>query len=376
MKTKVKKNWKKWLAAWGLWTCLGVYFASELSISANYRGGIDISFWEALFVSVIKVHIWFFLSLFIVKLSGYYLPTRKTFLVNLLKHLPWGILFSLVHLILYYTFAFLLGRILQLGFVREYSIRLMVNDFFNGFLLYWLIVGFISMLQYRQLYQERKQQTSRLENQLTSTQLQSLKMQLRPHFLFNTLNSISTLIDDDPKSAQKMLSKLSTLLRLTLESRDTEMVDLPGELVFIQNYLAIQKYRYGDRLQVSIDIDRDSRNARVPYMILQPLVENAVKYAVAPFKKGGEIRIGSHRENKKLHLRVMDNGPGLKEDIRSVIKQGTGLKNVKERLQYIYGKKGFEFKLKNGPESGLTVEITIPFVKSKGKQKETVVYQV
>src|SRR6185369_4509061 len=203
---------------------------------------------------------------------------------------------------------------------------------------------------------EREIHAAALEAQLAQAQLQTLKMQLQPHFLFNTLNSISALNHEDPRAANRMIARLSELLRLTLENDGAQEVSLHQELDFLKRYLEIQQVRFGDRLKVHFDVAPETMDARVPNLLLQPLVENAIQHGLAPFSAPGEIHIHASRENGLLCLRIADSGPGLPASTPSGAPDGIGLANTRARLQQLYGD-AHRFELRNGAQRGAVAEV-------------------
>jgi len=208
---------------------------------------------------------------------------------------------------------------------------------------------------------ERALLSARLADQ---AQLKMLRYQLNPHFLFNTLNAISTLVlEQDGKQANSMLTKLSAFLRYSLDSDPLQKTTLAEEVRALELYLAIEKARFADRLNVVFDIDDDAMGAYVPSLILQPAIENAIKYAIAQMEMGGEIRIVAKREGDALHMRVCDNGPNAPEDPSALLrdaKNGVGLVNMRDRINYLYQDRG-EFRLSHVEPKGLCVAFKIPF---------------
>ena len=197
-------------------------------------------------------------------------------------------------------------------------------------------------------------------------QLKMLRYQLNPHFLFNTLNAISTLVlDKAEEDANKMLTKLSSFLRYTLVNQPTQRISLDQELYALGLYLDIEKVRFQDRLSIEYDIDENAKAELVPSLILQPLIENAIKYAIAPEIDGGTITVCAKIVDDKLLLSLKDTGPGL-EDIHHIVSQsgsGVGIANTKERLSQIYGE-NHEFRLENLEPTGLGIFIQVPKEKS------------
>jgi two-component system, LytTR family, sensor kinase len=237
---------------------------------------------------------------------------------------------------------------------------LAVMTYFN-FLTYWAFVSVGQALNFYRQAREGELKAAQLETQLAQAQLQALKMQLQPHFLFNTLHTIAMLNLKDPKAANRMLSRLSDLLRLALDNAGAQEVSLQQELDFLKHYLEIQQTRFQDRLQVNLAIDPASLEARVPNLILQPIVENAIRHGIAEREANGRIEIQAVRQNGWLQLRVHDNGPGIPPTAQ--LKLGIGLKNTQARLAQLYGA-SHRFELKNADDGGLEVSITVPFRES------------
>jgi LytS/YehU family sensor histidine kinase len=197
-----------------------------------------------------------------------------------------------------------------------------------------------------------------LEKHLAQAKLQALQMQLNPHFLFNTLHSISSLMHKDVEAADRMIARLSDLLRAALDGAGTQQVTLRQELDLLQLYLSIEQIRFGSRLTVKMDIAPDTLGAQVPNLILQPLVENAIKHGIEPRAWPGCIESQARRQEGNLALIVSDNGAGL--GLNGVIKEGVGLANTRARLRELYGT-AQSFELVRGRDGGVRVELSIPF---------------
>lgn len=239
---------------------------------------------------------------------------------------------------------------------REILGRAIIVETFGNFIIYSLIVCGHFAYYYYQRYREREMRSVELEGRLAQAELQNLKMQLHPHFLFNTLNTISVLMMRDAGLANRMLIRLSDLLRLTLDSAGSQIVPLKQELDFLRGYLEIEQTRFQDRLTVTIDVPPATLDARVPNLILQPLVENAIRHGIATRPGAGVIQIRAAVENEHLQMRVSDDGPGIDR----TFKKGIGLANTEARLKQLYGA-AHKFELTNVPSGGLLVTITIPF---------------
>ncbi|MCC6234270.1 MAG: histidine kinase [Verrucomicrobiales bacterium] len=228
-------------------------------------------------------------------------------------------------------------------------------------LVYWSLVGVCQAITNFRGSQVRERRAAELEARLARAQLQTLRMQINPHFLFNTLNSITALVYMNPRAADEMLGDLSELLRRSLDSMNEQEVSLAQELEFVGGYLRIEKKRFGDRLQVDQRVPEELRNALVPALILQPLVENAIRHGIEPRRGPGMILIEASREAQHLRLVVQDNGRGLLgAEGGSTARRGIGLANTEARLRGLYGQDQ-RFSFGNAEPQGCRVEIHLPF---------------
>lgn len=227
--------------------------------------------------------------------------------------------------------------------------------------IYWTVVFVVQGWMYYQRYRDRELRTSVLETQLARAQLQALKVQLHPHFLFNTLNSVSELMHQDVRVAERVITRLSDLLRMTLENIGTQEVTLRDEFEFVKGYLEIEQMRFQDRLRVTYDIASETLDARVPNLLLQPLVENAIRHGISKSSRAGLIWIKSEKQGDRVILTVRDNGPGLKANGHSPAANfGIGLSTTRARLEVLYNH-NHTLSLNNLPEGGLEVRIDVPY---------------
>lgn len=224
--------------------------------------------------------------------------------------------------------------------------------------VYWIIVSIVQGLQYYRRSQERERRAAELEARLAEAKLEALRMQLHPHFLFNALNAISTLVHKDPNAADEMIANLSELLRASLELSDQQEIPLRQELELADRYLQIQQVRLGERLQIRREIDASALEAMVPTMVLQPIVENAVRHGVEPCPGAGQVTISARREGERLAIKVSDSGGGLKSGSRQG--EGVGLSNTRARLAQMYGTSA-SVLLADGAAGGFAVELQLPF---------------
>ncbi len=233
-----------------------------------------------------------------------------------------------------------------------------ISDLTTQYLIYAAIVaGTHAWLYYREA-QSRELRTSQLEAMLAETRLQMLSMQLQPHFLFNTLNTIAELVHDKPEAAERMIGGLSHLLRETLHAGLVDRVPLDQELALLDRYVEIQRGRFGDRLDVQVSVGDAARHALVPSLLLQPLVENAIKHGIGARARAGRIEISAARDGDRLVIEVRDDGSGVPP---GAVKEGVGLGNCRARLQTMYGARDHELTIANRPGGGAVVRISLPW---------------
>ena len=237
---------------------------------------------------------------------------------------------------------------------------------FTGYLASWFTLDSIvyctllavyHALVYYRVSQDRALRASQLEARLAQAQLQVLRMQLQPHFLFNTLHTISALMHRDVKRADSMIAALSDLLRMSLRSVGVQEVELREELEFLQRYLEIMSLRFGDRLTVTLDIDPDVLDARVPTLVLQPLVENAFRHGFGDSMRAGQVRVTVVPDGDMLRCEVVDNGRGITP---AGAREGVGTSNTRARLRHLYGER-FSLELTANPGGGARVSLAIPY---------------
>src|ERR1700720_3435890 len=211
-------------------------------------------------------------------------------------------------------------------------------DLVDSLVLLWSVFFLLRGIGYYELYQEKEYATVKLETQFANAQLRALRMQLNPHFLFNTMNSISSLMQTDIAAADKMLEQLSSLLRITLERGEVQLIPLSDEMEFIEMYLAMQDRRFTGRVRQEVSVEPDLYDALVPAMILQPVIENAYTHGLSRLEKDGLIAIDVRRNNETLAISVVNSGLGLHpEKSNGAGRRGVGLANVKDRLRLHYG---------------------------------------
>lgn len=288
---------------------------------------------------------------------------RSSWKWALAVHVPAVFIVTLAHVVLTVSaqtaIVWLVGQE-QRSWLQEAQ-RMYFNNFDWEMMTYWTIVGVSHALVYHSEAQDRALRASQLETHLVEAQLQALQRQLQPHFLFNTLNTITTLMHRDINAADDMIARLSDLLRISLQNVGVQEVTLKQELDFLSKYLEIEQTRFRDRLTVVFDVQPDTLDALVPNLVLQPLVENSLKHGIGARPTPGQIVIRSRRVGSRLELEVRDDGVGLSAARLTDFNRGIGLGNTRSRLQHLYGSSQ-RFEFRQPPEGGLSVVIAIPLV--------------
>ncbi len=359
MKRFGRSQWLKWGLIAGGWTLFAFFFASELVVSRAYAGR-PLNFGKALAGWLICAFLWLAATPLILWLARRFPLERHRWPASLLTHIGASALISFLLLGMYVLIRLWLGIDSDAQPIVQAYRNQLVESFHSEVLTYWMVIGLTHGIDYYRKYREREMRALQLETRLAQAQLDALRMQLHPHFLFNTLNSISVLMSEDVTAARRMLTRMSDLLRGSLENVGRHEVSLREELDFLKNYLEIEQTRFHDRLAVRMDIDPGALDARVPNLILQPLVENAIRHGVAPRAQHGLIEISATRENGLVRLQVRDNGPGLQSKAPENLIKGIGLSNTLARLDQLYGS-SHRFEMNEAAGGGLEVAIVIPF---------------
>lgn len=241
---------------------------------------------------------------------------------------------------------------------RGGALPLSLRTKLNG-AIYWMLASLCHTAAYLRQSRAREREAIELESRLNQAKLQALRTQLQPHFLFNSLNAISSLVHTNPDAADDMIGNLSQLLRLSLDTEDQE-IPLKKELEVLDLYLNIEKVRFGDRLRIEKAINPPALEAQVPSLILQPLVENAVRHGIERQIKPGTVRISARREGERLILTVTNDGPSMDDSAAASERKGIGLSNTRARLQELYGENQ-ELAIRNRPDGGVTVDLALPW---------------
>jgi two-component system, LytTR family, sensor kinase len=364
-----RNPWLKWAAIVGVWVFIGVVYTTPYYIEVRSEGmghsAVKVFTW-----GILTWVAWAPLEPAIVWLARHFSLVGGAWKRNLPVHIPAFLVSSALHSAAAVAIVLTVKPWDNMGtspttFWPRFLLR-MQSSFAGDLLVYGGIVGVCYAIDYYRKFREREFVATQLETQLAQAQLNSLRMQLHPHFLFNTLNGIVGLVRDQKNNAAvSMLVGLSDLLRHTLEHSDRQEVELKEELNFIKLYLSIQQMRFSDRLQIDFDIDPATSKALVPNLLLQPLLENALRHGIGRSADAGAIRVTSKRENSSLFITVTDNGAGLPHDWQLKTSSGIGLANTAARLQQLYGE-NHRFDIHNRDGGGVEVEIVMPMRKEEG----------
>ncbi len=227
-------------------------------------------------------------------------------------------------------------------------------------LIYWIILGGLQAWQYYERYINSELRLERLERSFSEARLNALRMQLDPHFLFNAMNTISSHVERDPKLTRRMIEHLGDLLRMSLESKDRQEVPLVEEVAFLEHYLEIQKIRFGDQLRVVIDVAPEVKYAAVPSMLIQPLVENAIRHGISRRASGGTIVVRAKPLGDRLEIRILDDGVGLPQGWRIEQSEGLGLSITRQRIAGLHPNGTGRLVVRNRAEGGTEVEVSLP----------------
>lgn len=368
------RPWLVWAVSFGVWTVVAL--AATGSVYELYRSrGYPMSFASVLGMEFSQILTYAPLTPLAFALAMRFPIQRENWVHRALLHLLFGIAFSVGHVTLrgltpYAAWDPKLGAFtsavwnsqahvfrIQWHILKTMFLSNVVDDITGTYAPIVLVAHAVS---YYRRFRDRELHSTKLEMQLAKSHLQALKSHLQPHFLFNTMHSISALMLTDVRAADKMMARLSDLLRMSLQTNGAQMTCLSRELEFVAGYLEIEKIRLRERLNVVLDIAPETLDAQVPSLLLQPLVENAIRHGIARLSSGGTISITSSHDGANLYLRVRDNGPGLIEANRAPSRTGLGLTTTRERLQTIYGSQQ-TFILCGAPGGGVDVSVRIPF---------------
>jgi two-component system LytT family sensor kinase len=347
-------------------TALGVLSSALAWQFTRSLGRVDISLQQLAILNFAYWYLWAVMTPAIVGLAQRYRFERGGLWRAVAVHVPAVLVAALLHIAAMQGVESWLAAARGKPFVWWTEVQQAALHYFDWEMItYWAIVGLSHALIYYRESRGRAVRAAQLEIKLAETQLLTLQQQLHPHFLFNTLHAISALMHKDVDAADRTLMRLSDLLRITLENLGQAEVPLKSELDFVGKYLQIEQTRFADRLTVRFDVQPEALDTRVPSLLLQPLVENAIKHGVAKKAGAGHIDIRARRDGDKLLIEVRDDGVGLSEDALTALQKGIGLSTTRARLQHLFGA-DFRFEF-HRLEEGLAVIVAVPWHTGHGE---------
>ena len=350
-------RWKTWGLCFGFWTMLAVSYAASRVFGAISEGS-PYSWPRSLAWYLLDFYLWMALTPLVSWLGRRGAHGWRRFWI---LHIPCSIVVAALQgTVLLLVFWLLCGPSPQSGITSAAGFFHVeaVYKFHLSLLTYWLLLVVLRGMASQRSLRDERLRSSQLEAQLALSQLHALRMQLQPHFLFNTLNAISALALADPAQARLMIARLSDFLRLTLEDGHAQQVPLSREMQFLECYLGIQQVRFQDRLEVHMDIASDAVDAPVPSLILQPLVENALRHGLLAKTGSGHLHVSAQRDGDYLRLRVDDDGLGLPPTGHH---EGIGLSNTRARLRALFGEAA-SMDLARMAGGGTRVELRLPLL--------------
>jgi signal transduction histidine kinase len=358
--TPARKRWWRFGLGFCVWTLLGLSFALSTYLGSR-QDNVHISWSRIVSGYLADFYLWGMLSPLIFMMARRF-ELRARFPRNLLIHICLSIALSFVVLSAASPLVWYFGYV---NLARNPTLAILWRNnafsiyyFHQGLTIYWTTLVVAHALQYYRGQRESEKRTAQLAAQLAQAQLQALKMQIHPHFLFNTLNSIAALLHQDVEVADRMIARLGDFLRLTLQRSDAQTTDFAQELEFLRCYLDIERTRFADRLVVATEVEPQTLNLAVPNLILQPIVENAIRHGVARQTTAGNITIRAFQKSDRLIVQVEDNGPGLGTNPNGT-NSGIGLSNTRARLAQHYGE-DYRLEIVNAENRGVIVTLDIP----------------
>ena len=353
--------WRNWALGWSFWTLLSLLTAMQ-----SYFGQAAVMEWRMTWLLAVRRsfeewYAWGLLSIPILWLA-------RRFPFNRARAWRWGgfhflasICFSVAYVAIH---SWTLDGQTSVMDGTRFEFRAVFKKLIVYYsqvcmIIYWFMILVHQGWHFYHRLREREIQSAELQTELVNARLEALRMQINPHFLFNTLHTISSLIHENPEAADRMVARLSELLRVSLDQANTHEIRLEQEIDFLKGYIEIEQTRFADRLSVELKIEPGVEEAFVPCLILQPLVENAIRHGIEPREDMGKVEVEARRDNGRLELRVSDNGSGLETDLASR-REGIVLSNTRSRLRHLYGEHQM-IVLADAPGGGLEVRLSIPY---------------
>jgi two-component system, LytTR family, sensor kinase len=344
----------------GLWLLLGIFLGIQMYLNNPDMGRRSLA--VSVDLSLRRYLPYALLTFPILALCRRFPFTANRWLAPLMAHVVGAAAFT----VLYAPLRFLAGPPVNRETLAPVPLSietieiLIRSNLFEQFWMYTSIVTAALAIQYYRQSRQRELRETELKRQMAEHELHVLKLQLHPHFLFNTLNGISTLMARDPKVARDMLVRLSELLRIALSHSADHEVSLREEIEFVKAYIELEQMRFGERLRARLDLDPSSLDARVPNMLIQPLVENAIQYGIAQIRSGGLLELVTDRSDGMLRIRIVNDGPPQTVEPQPARGNGIGLSNTRARLWQLYGD-AYRLHMVSRPAGGIEVRLEIPF---------------
>ncbi len=340
---------------------------------SDMKGMSTFNWWREAPVPYLNFLFWALLCPLVYRILLRWPFSDRPLLRTVVIHLGWAVLIASVHEVststIYYAILQSVGEFdLFDPFYRTLAYQALAPAIFGRFMEYGVLMGVLVALENNRLRREEHQLLLELRNELQATQLNALQKQLHPHFLFNTLNTVSALMEENMSAARTVLSRLGQLLRITLDKAKRDTVTLDRELEYIGNYLGIESERFRDRLEVKYEIPDELRDAHVPSMVLQPLVENAIKHGPEAVDGRVIITIQASTHDDRLVLKVTDNGKGCSDVNKAMSNGGIGLRNVRDRVNLLYGDHA-GFSIASPQQNGFHVTVSFPLDRTPYKTR-------
>jgi two-component system LytT family sensor kinase len=379
MTESLRKKLRTGALYFAIWSVAGLFLSTQ-SLTQKVISREPTPWWHYVTSWLVGVYIWALLTPVVIRLGRRFPIGRKNWPWRVTLHSLLSVAVSIGQLV---AEAAVLSRLgifpaIMTSFAAT-LVFLLVIGFHQGVMTYWTLLGAHFAVQSYRRYQERQREALRLElraselqTQLANAQLSALKMQLQPHFLFNTLNAIMVLVRQQRgREAEEMLARLSDLLRAVLDDVEAQEVPLRRELEYLKLYLGIEQVRFQDRLRIEIAAEPEALEASVPHMGLHPLVENAIRHGIGRRSAAGRIRISARREGEALEIRIEDDGPGI--GVKSgAAGRGIGLANTRARLEQLYGAAG-QLSVENGAQGGAVATMALPYHVAPGEPESELV---
>jgi len=356
-----KHKLRSWLIIFGSWTLAGILYTTQ---SYYYRTNIGENvIWLELFIKELPLfYIWAIFTPFLIWLCSTFRIDKIKWLKNSLLHFCFAILLGFTVRGLYNITLYYIEQPITQPLNWDRIFIYTIAQFDYDILIYFVVILIIHAINYYQILQEEKLKSAKLKSALLSSQLETLKIQLQPHFLFNTLNTISVLVKEDVSKAGETIELLGDLLRNTLRKTNTQFHSVKDELDFIKDYLKIEEIRFGERLKVTYNTDDKARSAKIPSLLLLPLVENAIKHGISKKKNSGILIISIEVNNNRVEIIIEDDGPGIGNDPLNSKNLGIGLNITIKRLESIYNS-FYQLSLVKSNPTGAIVTLSYPYEK-------------